>query len=72
MLYRSVIFTNSPLLRGYRYKDKFQLVPMFYFLKAPFCRYASHFPAFIEYEAEERVEQTGIEDYLAKRDLEKS
>lgn len=69
MLYRSVIFTNSPLLKGYRYKDKFQLVPMFYFLKAPFCRYVSHFPAFIEYEAEERVEQTGIEDYLREKGL---
>lgn len=69
MLYRSVIFTNSPLLKGFRYRDKFQLVPIFYFLKAPFCRYASHFPAFIEYEAEEKVEQTGIEGYLREKGL---
>lgn len=69
MLYRSVIFTNSPLMKGYRYKDKFQLVPMFYFPDAPFCRYANHFPAFLEYEAEEKIEQTGIEDYLREKGL---
>lgn len=67
MLYRSVIFTNAPLLKGYRYRDKFQLVPMFYFPDAPFCKYVSHFPAFIEYEAEEIVERTGIEGYLRER-----
>lgn len=69
MLYRSVIFTNAPLLKGYRYRDKFQLVPMFYFHSAPFCKYACHFPAFIEYEAEESVEQIGIEDYLREKGL---
>lgn len=72
MLYRSVIFTNAPLLKGYKYRDKFQIVPKFYFPNAPFCKYANHFPAFIEYEAEEIIEHTSVEQILRKKGFDDS
>lgn len=67
MYCRSIIFTKAPLLKAYRYKDIFQLVPIFYSRTAPFSKYASHFPAFLEYVVDENdVKELAIEDTLRK------
>lgn len=55
MLYRNIIFTNAPFIKAFRYRDVFQLVPFFYSSQAPISVYASHFPAFLEYEVENEV-----------------
>jgi len=67
MYCRKIIFTNTPLLKAYRYRDLFQIVPIFYSSKAPFSYYASHFPAFLEYQIEDNEGETIIcEDMLRK------
>jgi len=67
MIYRTIIFTNSPLLRAIRYGDRFQLVPFFYFHNAQITECARHFPAYLEYEAEKIEECSGIENELRKK-----
>lgn len=65
MFCRNIIYTNAPLLKAYRYKDLFQLVPIFYASKAPFSHYASHFPAFLEYQIDNTTQEELIcEDIL--------
>ncbi len=51
MYNRSIIFTKTPLLKAYRYKDIFQLVPISYATSAPISLYTCHFPAFLEYKS---------------------
>lgn len=64
MYCRSVVFTDAPLMKAVRYRDVFQVVPFFYFPKAPFSIYAHHFPCFLEYEADGKEERLLIEDDL--------
>ena len=67
MIIRSVIFTNSPLLKAYKYGELFQLVPFFYLSDAPFSKYATHFPAILEYQVEEAEEDVACEEDLRKK-----
>ena len=70
MYCRNIIFTDAPLMKAFRYKDCFQLVPIFYSQKAPISVYASHFPCFLEYVIEdaEEVNHT-LEDNLRERGI---
>lgn len=67
MYCRSVVFTDAPLIKALRYKDIFQLVPFFYFPKAPFSVYAYHFPCFLEFEVEDKEELLPTEAMLRKK-----
>lgn len=76
MLKRSVIFTNAPLLKEFRYRDLFQLVPMSYFPNAPKSAYMTHFPAFLEYKVdnvdvdlvcEQELRDKGISDDVLRQ-----
>lgn len=67
MLFKTIIFSDVPVLRGFKYRDKFQLVPFFYSKSVPMSKYAKHFPAFLEYEAEDAEEVLPIEKELQKR-----
>lgn len=69
MYCRSVIFTDVPLMKALRYRDVFQVVPLFYFPKAPFSVYAQHFPCFLEYEADVKEEELPTEDVLREKGL---
>lgn len=69
MYYRSVIFTDAPLIKALRYGDVFQIVPFFYFPKAPFSVYAQHFPCFIEYEVDDKEEKLPTEDVLREKGI---
>lgn len=69
MICRSIIFTNSPLLKAYKYGELFQLVPFFYLSDAPFSKYASHFPAIIEYQVEDVEEDIACEEEFRKKGL---
>ena len=70
MFCRSVVFSNAPLFKAFRYRDVFQLVPFFYFKDAPFSRYAYHFPIFIEYKVDGgREEPLATESELRKRGI---
>ena len=69
MLRKSIIFTNVPLLKAFLYRDRFQLVPFFYFEGAPFSKYAKHFPAVLEYKCEDKEEVQPIEAELLKRGI---
>ena len=67
MYCKSIIFTKAPLLKAFRYRDSFQLVPISYSQYAPFSMYASHFPAFLEYEVYDNKEnKLAIEDTMRK------
>lgn len=67
MYYKTILFTKAPLLKAYRYRNVFQLVPIFYSQTAPFSKYASHFPAFLEYVVDENAEEElDIVDTLRK------
>ena len=44
-------------MKAFRYRDVFQLVPIFYSSQAPISVYASHFPAFLEYKVENEVDE---------------
>ena len=35
MIRKSIIFTDVPLLKAFLYRERFQLVPFFYFKGAP-------------------------------------
>lgn len=72
MLFRSVIFTDAPLLKAIRYRDIFQVVPILYFPKAPFSKYASHFPAYIEYDTDDVEAVIGLEEKLKEMGLSES
>lgn len=77
MYCRNIIYSNAPLLKAYRYKDAFQLVPIFYASNAPFSYYAAHFPAFLEYQindtmkeelmCEEMLRENGIPEDAIKK-----
>ena len=66
MFCRSIIFTNSPLLKAYRYRDKFQLVPITQTINAPLSTYARHFPAFLEFQVEDCEEIDPIMEKVIK------
>ena len=67
MICRSIIFTNSPLLKAYKFGELFQLVPIFYLSDAPFSKYAIHFPAILEYQVEEIEEDVACEEEFRKK-----
>lgn len=76
MIKRSVIFTNAPLLKGFRCRDLFQLVPISYFPNAPKSAYMTHFPAFLEYKVdnvdvdlvcEQELRDKGISDDVLRQ-----
>lgn len=70
MLNRNIIFTNAPLLKAFRYRDVFQLVPIFYSSQAPISAYAGHFPAFLEYEVENEADEViGCEEEFRKKGM---
>ena len=69
MLYRNVVFSNAPLLKGFCYKNIFQLVPVSLNGKAPMSRYATHIPLFLEYEAEDKKEDSAILSYLKEKGM---
>jgi len=69
MVTRNIIFTNSPLLKAYKYGELFQLVPFFYLSEAPFSKYATHFPAILEYRVGEVEEDLVCEEDLKKKGL---
>lgn len=69
MIRKSIIFTDVPLLRAFRYKECFQLVPLFYFEGMPFSKYSRHFPAVLEYECEDKEEILPVEAELQNRGL---
>lgn len=69
MFYRSIIFTEAPLMKAYRYRDKFQLVPIFYMPTAPISIYASHIPCILEYQVEDIEEKLPTESMLREKGL---
>lgn len=69
MYCRNIIFTKAPLLKAYRYRDIFQLVPIFYSQNAPLSQYSCHFPAFLEYSYENIEEELIFEEELRKKGL---
>lgn len=46
--YRKIVFSNSELKAGFRYEDKFQILPLNMGGK-PQSPYARHYPLFLEY-----------------------
>lgn len=46
--YRTIVFTKTPLKSQFRYKNKFQILPIESKV-APACHYSKHFPLFLEY-----------------------
>lgn len=69
MIRKSIIFTDVPLLKAFLYRERFQLVPFFYFRGAPFSKFTRHFPAVLEYECEDKEEMQPMEAELLKRGL---
>ena len=69
MYCRSVVFTDAPLIKAVRFRDVFQLVPFFYFPKAPFSVYAHHFPCFLEYVVDGKEEKLPTEDALREKGI---
>ena len=67
MLFKTIIFSDAPVMKGFRFRDRFQLVPFFYSGAAPMSKYAKHFPAFLEYEAEKIEEELSFESELKER-----
>jgi hypothetical protein len=57
---RNIIFTNAPLLKAFRYRDLFQLIPILDSKKAPISKYARHFPAFLEYRVDAKEDDNPI------------
>ncbi len=64
MYCRNIIFSDAPLIKAVRYKDYFQLVPIFYSTKAPITYYASLYPCFLECEADVKDEDILAEQML--------
>ena len=71
MLFKAIIFSNAPIIKGFRYRDRFQLIPYFYSDVAPMSLYATHFPAFLEYEADAVEEDLSFEDKLKEKGFSK-
>ena len=69
MYCRSIIFTETPLMKAFRYRDVFQLVPIFYSLNAPISVYTRHFPAFLEYQTDNVEEALVYEDEYRKKGI---
>ena len=69
MLYKTIIFSNAPVLKGFRYSDRFQLIPFFYSKEAPISKYAKHYPVFLEYEAEYKENELSFERELKERGI---
>lgn len=70
MFCKNIIFTDAPLVKGYRYKDRFQLVPLFQSSsKAPISHYCTHFPCFLEYQVDSVEEVLEIEDELRRKGM---
>ena len=66
MFCRSIVFTKTPLLKAYRYRDKFQLVPIVHAKNAPLSIYARHFPAFLEFQIEDCEKEDPIMEKVIK------
>jgi len=66
-VFRSIIFTESPLTKAFRYRDVFQLVPISYSHNAPISFYTRHLPAFLEYVADDAEEILVCEDMLREK-----
>lgn len=64
--YRVVVFSDAYLMDAFRYKDQFQLVPIYYASNAPLSKYAKHCPCFLEYVADEMEEYNPTEENLKK------
>ncbi len=62
MLFRTIVFSDVPVLKGFKYRNRFQLVPFFYSESAPISKYAKHFPVFLEYEVDTNEENYLLED----------
>lgn len=69
MYYRSIIFTEAVLLKAYRYRDLFQLVPIYYLPNAPLSPYARHIPCLLEYYADEKEEDIPTEPLLREKGI---
>lgn len=70
MYCRKIIFTNAPLLKAFKHRDLFQIVPIYYSSDAPLSYYASHFPAFLEYQVDETMKEELIcEDMLREKGI---
>lgn len=69
MYYRSIIFTEAALMKAYRYRDKFQLVPIFYMPTAPKSIYASHIPCILEYQVDDIEEPLATEKMLREKGI---
>ncbi len=54
--YKTIAFTNAFLNIGFRYDNKFQILPLSTDNK-PYCPYASHYPFFLEYTIEYQKEE---------------
>ena len=48
-IFRTIVFTKTPLRKAFRYKDVFQLVPYTKDFKPEVSRYAVDYPCFLEY-----------------------
>ena len=66
MLFKTIIFSNAPVLKGFKFRDRFQLVP-FFSESHPMSKYITHFPAFLEYEADVVEEELIIEKKLREK-----
>lgn len=56
-------------MKGYRYRDKFQLVPIFYMPTAPLSVYASHIPCILEYQVDDVEETLPTEEMLREKGI---
>ena len=56
-------------MKAYRYRDKFQLVPIFYMPTAPISIYASHIPCILEYQVEDIEEKLPTESMFREKGL---
>lgn len=64
MLFKTIIFSDVPVLKGFRYRNRFQLVPFFYSESAPRPEHTRHFPVFLEYEVETIENEYFLDDIL--------
>lgn len=64
MLFKTIIFSDVPVLKGFKYRNRFQLVPFFYSESAPRPEHTGHFPVFLEYEVETIENEYFLDDIL--------
>ena len=64
--YRRVLFTKTPLKRSFRYRDKFQILPL-NSERAPKSPFTKHFPLFLEYYLDiedKNISKSRVDNYL--------